>query len=135
MPTALIIAAKKPSDTAAPAYGGAESAGEENAEERAKYSVEVPVEGEEIDLTAPDGLDLSTVPQTGRAIVEYSLDCAPDGGSCRMILGKVCFAGGDDSDVAKDGDDNETGDISQKPGAFAAALEKAVAPKADDESA
>ena len=132
MPSALIIAAKKPSDEEmpdAPAYGGDETPDEESAEESAKYSVEVPVEGEEIDLKAPKGIDLTGLPQTGRALVEYQLDCAPDGSSCKMLLGKVCFAGGDDSDVAEDGDDGETGDISQKPGAFAAALEKAVGPK------
>jgi len=150
MPTALIIATKKtpmrPSDSnatpdyrmgkSAKPYGGKEDAAEESAEEKAKYSVEVPLEGEEIEATAPEGVDLAEVPQTGRAIVEYTLQCAPDGGSCKVILGKICFAGegneaGEDESAGEDaGEMGEEGESEagggMGSGGFANALKKAM---------
>ena len=146
MPTAIIIASKKtpmrPADGQASAdygadsgkpYMGKESASEESAEESAKYSVEVPLEGEEIEANAPDGVDLAEVPQTGKALVDYTLQCAPDGSSCKVILGKICFAGGDDENAAEDaaegGEDGETGELGAKPGGIADALRKAMGDK------
>ena len=119
MPTAIIIAGeKKPTD-------GAAYAGNESAEDAAKFHVEVPLEGDEIEVTAPPDVDLTSVPQTGTALVHYSLDCQPDGGSCRVMLGKICFQGGDgEADEGKD----KSEDMS-KPGVFAAALAKKMAKK------
>ncbi len=119
-------------------------AGSEHAEDATRFPVEVPLEGDELDLSAPDGIDLATLPQTGRALVEYSMDCKADGSACRLILGKICLPAGDgegysesDEEEATDGapdadaatETTEPPANPDRPDGVAAMLEKAMSGK------
>jgi hypothetical protein len=143
MASALIIAsrnqpplrpaANKMSTDDAEPLAGKETDSEESAEEKAKYSVEVPVEGDEIDLKAPDGVDLNSVKQTGRAVIDYTLQCQPDGSECRVIISKVCFepesgesAESDDNEAGAGDESAEDGELPASGQGFAALLQKSV---------
>lgn len=110
-------------------------AGDESAEADAAYPVEIQLEGEELDVNAPDGVDLASLPTSGTALVHYSLECTPDGGGCRILLSKICLPKGDsESGGEADGDEAGESVSAAKPGSFAKALGAAMGAGADDGS-